>query len=195
FWLLRSCFFAFRTNIAPPKRRRFHYKKMDRTARGDFSDERDVKRGQGRDPEDRDALRNRRAITLECVDQSQPERRLMLARSGLLQLAPTDRLPILPLARVPIQNHLRPKDEVLVERVSDSSGQLIGAQFGAFAAEIVGDCSKLRTGSKARQIFHDPPRHYILIKKICRFGLRESVLQKIVKELLWKRKLHIRANA
>src|SRR4029077_14069513 len=195
FRLLRSCFFAFRTDIAPPKRRRFHYKKMDRTARGYLSDERDVKRGQGRNPENRDALRNRRAITLECVDQSQSERRLMLTRSGLLQLAPKDRLPFIPLACVPIQNHLRAKDEVLVENVSDSSGQLIGAQFGAFTAEIIGDRSKLRTGSKARKIFHDPPRHYILIKQICRFGSRESILQEIVKELLWKRKLHVRANA
>src|SRR5207237_931925 len=84
---------------------------------------RDVKRGQGRDPEDRDALRNRRAITLECVDQSQPERRLMLTRSVLLQLAPKNRLPIVPLACVPIQNHLRAKDAVLAERVSDCSSQ------------------------------------------------------------------------
>jgi len=79
--------------------------------------------------------------------------------------------------------------------VSDSSGQLIGAQFGAFTAEIIGDRSKLRTGSKARQVFHDPPRHYLPIEQIRRFGLRESVLQKIVKEFLWKRKLHVRANA
>ena len=79
--------------------------------------------------------------------------------------------------------------------MSDSSGQLIGAQFGAFTAEVIGDRSKLRTSSKARQIFHDPPRHYLLIEKIRRFRLRESVLQKIVKEFLWKRKLHVRANA
>src|SRR4029077_2981948 len=117
---------------------------MDRTAHGNFSDERDEKGGRGRDPKDRDALRNGRAITLECVDQSQPERRLMLARSGLLQLAPKDRLQIGPLACVPIQNHLRAKDEVLVESVSDSSGQLIGALFDAFTAEIIGDRSKLR---------------------------------------------------
>src|SRR5438128_10037340 len=49
--------------------------------------------------------------------------------------------------------------------------------------------------NKARQIFHDPPRHHLLIEKIRRFGLRESALQKIVKEFLWKRKLHVRANA
>src|SRR5205807_9661247 len=48
-WLFRSCLFAFRTNIAPPKRRRFHHKKMDWTARGNLADERDVKRRQGRD--------------------------------------------------------------------------------------------------------------------------------------------------
>ena len=119
----------------------------------------------------------------------------MLTRSGLLQLAPKDRLPLVPLACVPIQNHLRAKDEVLVESVSDSSGQLIGAQFGAFTAEVMGDRSKLRTSSKARQILHDPPRHYLLIEKIRRFRLRESVLQKIVKEFLWKGKLHVRANA
>src|SRR5437763_7342998 len=117
-------------------RGRFQHKKMDRTERANFSDERDVKRRQSRDPEDRDALRNRRALTLECIDQLQSQRRLMLARGGLLQLAPKDRLPILPLARVPIQNHLRAKDEILVENVSDFSGQLKGAQFTAFAAEV-----------------------------------------------------------
>src|SRR5205814_10093327 len=98
---------------------------MDRTVRGNFSNERDVKRGQGRDPEDRDALRNRRAITLECVDQSQLERRLMLTRSVLLQLAPKNRLPTVPLACVPIKHHLRAKDEVLFESVCDSTAQLI----------------------------------------------------------------------
>src|SRR5437660_11355649 len=103
----------------------------------------------------------------------------MLTRSGLLQLAPKDRLPLVPLACVPIQNHLRAKDEVLVESVSDSSGQLIGAQFGAFTAEVMGDRSKLRTSSKARQILHDPPRHYLLIVKIRRFRFRVIFLKHI----------------
>jgi hypothetical protein len=119
----------------------------------------------------------------------------VLAGSGPLQFAPKQRLPILPLARVPIQNHFRAKDDVLVENVSDSSGQLIGAQFSALAAHVICHRRELRTGRKAGQILHDPPRHHVLIEKIRRFGLRESVLEKIAKEILWKRELHIGANA
>ena len=74
---------------------------MDRAVRGDFPDERDIKGRQGRDAENRDAFRNGCAVTLDCIDQLQPERRLMLAGSRLLQFAPEDVLPILPLACIP----------------------------------------------------------------------------------------------
>ena len=119
----------------------------------------------------------------------------MLSGNSPLQFAPEDRLPILPFARVPIQNHLWSKDEILIENVSDSSGQLIGEQIRAFAAEVICDRSKLRTDSKARQIFHDSPRHHVLAEKRRRFGLRKGALQEVLKELLRKWELHVRTNA
>jgi len=119
----------------------------------------------------------------------------MLLRRGTLYLTPKRRLPIVAFTSVPIQNHPRAKDQILIEDVRDFPGEFVSPELAAFARQITGNGIEARVWRQSRQQFHNPPGHRVTPINFRARTFRERRLEETVEKILWKEKTHIRANA
>jgi len=120
-------------------------------------------------------------------------------RTGIHEPAPQRGLPALTgiseAAFFPVENHLGPENQILIERLGDLSGQLIPFRRIIFFAQIAGDIAKFLFPDQPGQHFPKRPGHdggvKIRIGSIAGYERGEDFFQKFA----GKRKAVIGRNA
>jgi len=133
------------TDIAPILPARRKKEKVQVCMLGQGIEDLQMKRGQRGEAENREA-RRQSGIDKSGIGQGRQKQRPQMppvhgagqAIGSGDQLAPESGLPVLILSRLPGQDHLGPKEQVLVKAVGQPPGQLIALQLTA-VTEITGD--------------------------------------------------------